>query len=251
MELPKIIQRFRDEIDKGVRDYKVPSGFLWGVFVAPIIVLCLAVAFLACSSTRPWARWMLSEAHPVEWLQFFILIMTMVLVIRLLIHARHANRTVVIQGALFFMVLGIFFVAMEEISWGQWVFGFETPEAIRSVNRQREMNIHNLPGIHALFEIFRVLYGIVGLWAMRFTASLRFRSLAPHFVLSSWFVVIVVIAALDLPNYYRPGMNILFIAVSRLVEVLELLIYASLFLYLWFYERKFKFQEIPHTNFRN
>ena len=32
----------------------------------------------------------------------------------------------------------------EEISWGQRLFGFETPEFLRTVNTQNEFNIHNI-----------------------------------------------------------------------------------------------------------
>ena len=36
----------------------------------------------------------------------------------------------------------------EEISWGQRVFGFETPEALKEVNEQDEFNLHNLTILH-------------------------------------------------------------------------------------------------------
>lgn len=49
-------------------------------------------------------------------------------------------------GLLFFMAFG------EEISWGQRIFGWETPEALEEINMQDEFNIHNLkwfqPGEH-------------------------------------------------------------------------------------------------------
>jgi hypothetical protein len=37
-----------------------------------------------------------------------------------------------------------FFGAGEEISWGQRIFGFETPESLAQVNKQDELNLHNL-----------------------------------------------------------------------------------------------------------
>jgi hypothetical protein len=56
-----------------------------------------------------------------------------------------------------------FFVAFgEEISWGQRIFGIETPEIIAGVNKQREMNIHNLKwvfgnsGFAAMFSSKRI-----------------------------------------------------------------------------------------------
>lgn len=51
---------------------------------------------------------------------------------------------------IFFVLLSlIFFIgAAEEISWGQRVFGFETPPAVGAINEQQEFNIHNLPLFH-------------------------------------------------------------------------------------------------------
>lgn len=48
---------------------------------------------------------------------------------------------------LFFAVL-MFLVGGEEISWGQRIFGIETPESLSAVNLQDEFNIHNIDGIH-------------------------------------------------------------------------------------------------------
>lgn len=41
-----------------------------------------------------------------------------------------------------------FVVAAEEVSWGQRLFGFGTPEMMQRVNVQDEFNLHNLAGIH-------------------------------------------------------------------------------------------------------
>ena len=47
------------------------------------------------------------------------------------------------------------FIAMEEISWGQRVFEFETPRQMRSLSTQREFNIHNLRPIQGtLFAVY-------------------------------------------------------------------------------------------------
>lgn len=46
----------------------------------------------------------------------------------------------------FFAVLALacLYVFLEEISWGQRIIGFETPELLKKHNLQREANIHNL-----------------------------------------------------------------------------------------------------------
>ncbi len=70
-----------------------------------------------------------------------------------------------------FMMLwafGTFMLMGEEISWGQRIFGFETPEAIERTNLQGEFNLHNLPffkfvldGRLHLFSLLMVTVGIV------------------------------------------------------------------------------------------
>ena len=40
--------------------------------------------------------------------------------------------------------LGCFLIAMEEISWGQTFFGWNTPASIKEINLQNETNIHNI-----------------------------------------------------------------------------------------------------------
>lgn len=48
------------------------------------------------------------------------------------------------------VLLGLFFifVAGEEISWGQRILGFETPEAVMAENLQGETTLHNLKPFH-------------------------------------------------------------------------------------------------------
>ncbi len=43
--------------------------------------------------------------------------------------------------------IALVFIAGEEISWGQRIFEFTTPEFLRDLNRQNEFNVHNLQTI--------------------------------------------------------------------------------------------------------
>lgn len=42
------------------------------------------------------------------------------------------------------VTLACVYIAGEEISWGQHLLGWETPEALKTLNDQRETNIHNI-----------------------------------------------------------------------------------------------------------
>lgn len=60
------------------------------------------------------------------------------------------------------------FGAGEEISWGQRILGFQTPESLSEVNRQEEFNLHNLSAWEAsdfldpdrLFDAFWFLFAV-------------------------------------------------------------------------------------------
>jgi hypothetical protein len=53
-------------------------------------------------------------------------------------HARARTHVLLALGIVFFLACG------EELSWGQHMLGFETPETLETVNRQAEFNLHNL-----------------------------------------------------------------------------------------------------------
>lgn len=47
--------------------------------------------------------------------------------------------------------VALLFGAGEEISWGQRIFGFHTPDYLMGLNSQHEFNIHNLTGLSFIF----------------------------------------------------------------------------------------------------
>jgi len=82
----------------------------------------------------------------------------------LMIYIMLSDRSYLKPGYLL-ITFCFFFMAMEEISWGQRILGLQTPESLRAINRQGETNIHNLVRVNRLF---RKLSIIILLWAMAF-----------------------------------------------------------------------------------
>ncbi len=82
-----------------------------------------------------------------------------------------------INKNIFFLLLGCLFLFAfgEEISWGQRIFHFRTPELLEGINVQREINIHNLYGLqkfdaegrqsmslpHKAFSLFWLAYCLI------------------------------------------------------------------------------------------
>ena len=107
---------------------------------------------------------------------------------------------------IFFLLLAIFllFVAGEEVSWGQKLFGFRAPDLISSVNFQKELNIHNLKIIqesnNALaMSACRLLLAYLILLPM---ALFTFPTFGKFFTLVRVPVATVPVSLLALTNYF-------------------------------------------------
>lgn len=122
------------------------------------VILIIGVGVMAgfarssASPLRPTFRWLTAEDALLEWLQFAVVFttspMAAVVAVRLL---RSGQRT---TAVLYFMLaLAAFVVAGEEISWGQRIFGWGTPEALNTVNKQQETNIHNIGIVQRVFAL--------------------------------------------------------------------------------------------------
>ena len=84
----------------------------------------------------------LSEGGPHELLQFLVISAAFFVAVSMVFKVRFKE-----QKFLFFWVslaaLCCFYVAVEEVSWGQHVFEWTTPEFWSQVNDQNETNFHN------------------------------------------------------------------------------------------------------------
>lgn len=63
--------------------------------------------------------------------------------------------------------LGALYFALEEASWGQWYFGWDSPEYFLEHNKQKETNLHNtFPWLNRLprrlLELWIVVMGFIG-----------------------------------------------------------------------------------------
>jgi hypothetical protein len=73
-------------------------------------------------------------------------------------------------GALFLFACCCLFAAGEEISWGQRVLGFGTPEDVAAVNGQEELNLHDFVEVQGKFNLglaLASLYGLAAPWLVR------------------------------------------------------------------------------------
>lgn len=109
--------------------------------LAPIAFTLIGLAMI--STNRSYYNWVIREDGPVEWLTVVVYGLAAIIAFTVVMTLRSAHQPVLsVLFALF--ALGLVFVAGEEASWGQRIFGYETPESWASVNTKDETNIHNL-----------------------------------------------------------------------------------------------------------
>jgi hypothetical protein len=92
---------------------------------------------------KPLFFWILTEDHPVEWLQFTLLLCTSLTAV--LASVRMARRGHWAGAGLYLLfAFAAFMLGGEEISWGQRAFALSPPAELAAVNDQRELNLHNI-----------------------------------------------------------------------------------------------------------
>jgi hypothetical protein len=143
-----------------------------------------------------------------------------------LVYRRNHNVWYLLLSIFLFMGFG------EEISWGQRIFGFSTPEVVDKLNVQHEFNIHNLEPvnpfgfdhvwktdwrrfftINTMFRAVCFLYGIVFPLGFMYSGTLRTiiektRLPLPPFSFGVFFLIIWVL--MRIVSAYTPSGNYFF-----------------------------------------
>jgi len=153
-------------------------------------------------------------------------------------------RLVRAQDALFAFLYGCFlcgliFIVGEEISWGQRIFGFSTPEALNDINRQGESNLHNIHGVQTMFSWGMFLVGAYGMimpclavwrWGSYRDWPLFAMRITPHWLLMPYFLLMLVWRTYR--NFFEPLQDYYF-AISEFGEITELVLAIAFLLFSW------------------
>lgn len=117
-------------------------------------------------------KYFAGEDGVVELLTPVVLIPAIVIGMMLMLQMRQYLPTNNSRIWLGLVTLGAFYMAGEEVSWGQWLFYWDTPETFTAINDQNETNLHNTNSLfdqkpRLLLELW-VLAGAIRAWYMSF-----------------------------------------------------------------------------------
>lgn len=182
--------------------YLAAAGDSWSVSQRTALAIALApfaIAFLGgCAALLGKGPYKLltREDGIAENLQVLCYILTLVLSVRIVarLWGMREKRDALLYAGL---CAGLVFLIGEEVSWGQRILGWGTPEALRAINKQEETNLHNIYGVGATFKWVQLLVGAYGTvlplillhWpgpaALRRTIS----RVVPHYTLIPYFLL--------------------------------------------------------------
>ena len=148
------------------------SNFLFKPLLYIFLAVYIALAFSSLAMGNSLLAITIPEDHYFELIGAFAFFVTSLL---FLYCFRLARKTLDKTWAsllkqLVYLGLALLFLfgAGEEVSWGQRILGFQTPESLSQVNRQEEFNLHNLSAWEAsrffdpdrLFDLFWFLFAV-------------------------------------------------------------------------------------------
>ena len=214
----------------------------WWLGFPVLVALFVIVSFRV--SPDWYGKWVIPEGYGVlELTQFIVLLIALAIVIRLLFDPFVRKRPLV-RAFTILAALSCFYIAGEEISWGQDFIHWNTPEYWAEVNRQGETNLHNTYAIfekvpRAILELGILIGGLIIPLAAAFDSRVRANRLS--LFLPAAAVVPTAIGALVFKLY-----DVLYqkLVVGELVqrpsETVELYLYFFLVAYLIVYTRRIR-----------
>lgn len=110
-----------------------------------LVAFMIAPIIIGLSVQPDWLRLLLGEDSGYEFLTAFIYFASaglIVVVLRNISTERHSP--IWMRFACLTLLLMFLWIGLEEISYGQRIIDFKTPEALASLNQQKEFNLHNM-----------------------------------------------------------------------------------------------------------
>jgi len=166
--------------------------------LASFIMGCVVLLKLSVQDIYRYKR-LLGEGGILEYLQALILFTSawMSWLISKDLRRRLSMRLQSVIYAIISFVL--LFVGLEEIAWGQILFGWKTPESIAAVNAQNQTTLHNLEYFQNYLDLNLFLVAVTALVLVLWRPSLRF--LRPNKALCG---STIPLNTFSMPRYFWP-----------------------------------------------
>ena len=171
-----------------------------------------------------WFNLLKLEDGPLEWLQFAEYFTSSLFGI--LIFAKNKKKNS--KDSFIWLILSAFsfFIAAEEISWGERITGFSL-NSLSEISIQSETNLHNLPFFHNYFLdpiliAICVFFGWIGWRKWPYLTSIPSKRLSLFFLITALYIFYYEISWVSTVEHIRNDL-----------EIYEFLLSTGIFLHFW------------------
>lgn len=219
------------------------SPILWlGVPLAILIAQVAIEVFMPYEYKLPFH----SESGPHEGLQFFVALGALLVAVRCLFKLPSEQRSFLAFWVMCF-VLGCAYISGEEVSWGQHLFEWATPEFWTDYNDQNETNLHNTSSWldqkpRLLLFIGVLVGGLIIPLVKKYKPSVlpkMFEIIYPPAILAPTALLVLVLKLIDKIDESTPDIMLL----TRSGEVEELCLFYFVLLYMMVLHGRFMQQK--------
>lgn len=119
-----------------------------------ITIVPFAIALIGAAAVpfRDLYAMLANEDGVAEWAQFILLVAMVALYVHIAVLLWRSDRRA-LAAIHVAAAIGSLFIAGEEVSWGQRVLGFGTPDELAEINDQGETNLHNIGIVVKMFNL--------------------------------------------------------------------------------------------------
>lgn len=230
----------------GSASYGVGRLLVWVMSLFPVLISLMLGLGLVLPATRHEASRLLLEDHLVENLTVVGYLAGCALAVGMALRVRSRGRARAFAGWLVVAVV-CFGLAGEEISWGERIWQFRSPEWQR-VNVQHETSVHNLPGLHELGGWFPLVFTSAALVAIVTHTRKRKETSGVPTLLLPYCLVIVLLATCDRYDDRAVGIQVSVMfgtIIGQLQELVEMLFSFAIPYGIWLAARRDGRREVP------
>jgi hypothetical protein len=226
--MQRLTQLFEESKNQWGLSQRTVQSIFWLPIISTVLILLLRLY-------KPAFRFLLEEDGVFEWVSFVFFALTGIFSLMLASRLRKLKHP---WQALLFLLFGLamLFAAGEEITWGQRIFNWETPEAVQEINNQDETNLHNIEGVLDTLNLIMLAMGLYGVFASFVSRRLKperwwfkanYLYVPPDFLISA-FIFITLFRLFRL--FVVPDGNF---TVNRMAEWFEFLLSYGLAVFTW------------------